>query len=97
MRRYYVNISRDHVQRGVTGGLTQANHGRPTGLKQMKRGHVIVFYSRITVFEGGEPQQSWGAFPTRAVRDPRGRFLGDSKGDEGKSFAGRGLFSHCVR
>ncbi|MDQ2768221.1 MAG: EVE domain-containing protein [Gemmatimonadota bacterium] len=61
-RRYYVNtVSRDHVQRGVTGGFTQANHGRPTGLKQLKRGDLIVFYSPKTAFDGGEPLQSFTA------------------------------------
>ena len=61
-RRYFINtVSRDHVQRGVAGGFTQANHGRPTGLKQMKRGDLIVFYSPKTAFEGGEPLQSFTA------------------------------------
>ena len=28
---YWINtVSRDHVQRGVAGGFTQANHGKPT-------------------------------------------------------------------
>jgi hypothetical protein len=61
-RRYYVNtVSRDHVQRGVAGGFTQANHGRPAGLKQLTRGDLIVFYSPKTAFEGGEPLQSFTA------------------------------------
>ena len=62
VRRYYVNtVSRDHVQRGVAGGFTQANHGRPSGLKQLKRGDLIVFYSPKTDFEGGEPLQHFTA------------------------------------
>ena len=55
-RRYYVNtVSRDHVQRGVAAGFTQANHGRPAGLKRLTRGDLIVFYSPKTAFEGEAP------------------------------------------
>jgi len=61
-RRYYVNtVSRDHVQRGIAGGFTQANHGRPHGLGPLKRGDLIVFYSPKTTFEGGAPLQSFTA------------------------------------
>jgi hypothetical protein len=61
-RRYFINtVSRDHVQRGVAGGFTQANHGRPTGLKQLNRGDLIVFYSPKTAFENGEPLQHFTA------------------------------------
>lgn len=61
-RRYYINtVSRDHVQRGVADGFTQANHGRLTGLEQLKRGDLIVSYSPKTAFEGGEPLQSFTA------------------------------------
>ena len=61
-RRYFVNtVSRDHVQRGVAGGFTQANHGRPTGLKQLTTGDLIVFYSPKTAFENGAPLQHFTA------------------------------------
>jgi len=61
-RRYFVNtVSRDHVERGVAGGFTQANHGRPTGLQRLTRGDLIVFYSPKTAFEGGAPLQSFTA------------------------------------
>ena len=44
-RRYWINtMSRDHVMRGVEGGFTQANHGRPTALRKLQRGDVMVFY-----------------------------------------------------
>lgn len=70
-RRYYVNtVSRDHVQRGVAGGFTQANHGRPTGLKQLQRGDLIVFYSPKTAFDGGEPLQSFTALGSVADDEP---------------------------
>lgn len=69
--RYYVNtVSRDHLQRGVAGGFTQANHGRITGLKRLRRGDLIVFYSPKTAFEGGEPLQSFTALGRVADDDP---------------------------
>jgi hypothetical protein len=49
------------VQRGVAAGFTQANHGRPAGLKALKRGDLIVFYSPKTAFENGEPLQHFTA------------------------------------
>lgn len=54
-------VSRDHLQRGVAGGFTQANQGRITGLKRLRRGDLIAFYSPRTAFEGGERLQSFTA------------------------------------
>ena len=60
--RYWVNVvSREHVLRGVAGGFTQADHGKPTRLKRMAKGDRIVFYSPRTEFEGGEPLQAFTA------------------------------------
>ncbi|MEP7066023.1 MAG: EVE domain-containing protein [Gemmatimonadota bacterium] len=60
--RYFVNtVSLDHLQRGVSGGFTQANHGRITGLEHLERGDLVTFYSPKTAFEGGEPLQSFTA------------------------------------
>jgi hypothetical protein len=60
--RYWVNtVSRDHVQRGVDGGFTQAGHGKPAGLKRMANGDRIVFYSPRTELDGGEPLQAFTA------------------------------------
>jgi hypothetical protein len=60
--RYWLNVvSREHVMRGVTGGFTQADHGKPTRLKRMAKGDRIVFYSPRTEFEGGEPLQAFTA------------------------------------
>jgi predicted RNA-binding protein len=59
---YWINVvSRDHVQRGVEGGFTQANHGKPWALKKMKKGDWIIFYSPKTSFENGEPLQAFTA------------------------------------
>ncbi|MCW2655453.1 MAG: hypothetical protein JWR32_6429 [Mycobacterium sp.] len=54
-------VSRDHVQRGVQGRFTQANHGKPHMLRKMARGDWIVFYSPKTALEGGEPLQAFTA------------------------------------
>jgi hypothetical protein len=59
---YWINtVSRDHVQRGVAGGFTQANHGKPNMLRRMARGDWIVFYSPKTHFPSGEPSQAFTA------------------------------------
>lgn len=60
--RYWVNtVSRDHVERGVAGGFTQANHGKPHMLRRMSRGDGIVFYSPRTSMRDGEPLQEFTA------------------------------------
>ena len=47
--RYWINtVSRDHVQAGVGGGFTQADHGKQTRLKRLEKGDRIVFYSPRT-------------------------------------------------
>lgn len=54
-------VSRAHVLGGVEGGFTQADHGRPTRLRKLRRGDRIVFYSPRTEFRGGEPLQAFTA------------------------------------
>ena len=62
MTKYWINVvSRDHVQRGVAEGFTQANHGKPWALKKMQRGDWIIFYSPKTAFADGEPLQAFTA------------------------------------
>lgn len=59
---YWINtVSRDHVERGMAGGFTQANHGKPYMLRKMARGDWIIFYSPKTRFGGGEPLQAFTA------------------------------------
>jgi predicted RNA-binding protein len=59
---YWINtISRDHVQRGVESGFTQAGHGKDTGLKRLKAGDWIVFYSPKTSYKDGETLHAFTA------------------------------------
>lgn len=60
--KYWVNtVSLNHVQRGVEGGFTQADHGRAVRLKRLAQGDWIVFYSPRTDFRAGEPLQQFTA------------------------------------
>ena len=60
--RYWINtISRDHVEIGVQGGFTQANHGRATTTRQLARGDLVAFYSPRTSYPDGEPLQRFTA------------------------------------
>ena len=61
MTAWINTVSRSHVERGVAGGFTQANHGKPHMLKRMRRGDWIVFYSPRTDFPDGEPLQAFTA------------------------------------
>lgn len=60
--KFWINVvSRDHVKRGMAGGFTQANHGKPWALRKMNRGDWIIFYSPKTHFENGQPLQKFTA------------------------------------
>lgn len=60
--KYWINVvSRDHVQRGVEGEFTQANHGKPWALRKMSKNDWLIFYSPKTKFEDGEPLQAFTA------------------------------------
>lgn len=45
----------------MEGGFTQAGHGKATGLKRLKAGDWIVFYSPKTSYQDGEPLQAFTA------------------------------------
>lgn len=59
---YWVNtVSLNHVQLGMAGGFTQANHGRGDGLRRLAQGDLIVFYSPRTAYPDGAPLQQFTA------------------------------------
>ncbi|MCW2711002.1 MAG: hypothetical protein JWP24_1196 [Marmoricola sp.] len=71
MTRYWINtVSRDHVQRGVEGGFTQADHGRDTRLRRLRPCDEIAFYSPRTAMRSGEPLQQFTAFATVTGESP---------------------------
>ncbi|MFT4246256.1 MAG: EVE domain-containing protein [Micrococcaceae bacterium] len=62
MPKYWINtVSKDHVLRGVAGGFTQANHGKPHMLRKMEQGDWLIFYSPKTHIKAGEPVQAFTA------------------------------------
>ncbi len=63
--RYWVNtVSRTHVQNGVAGGFTQADHGSNTRLKRLSKGDGIVFYSPRAEMRAGEKVRRFTAIGT---------------------------------
>lgn len=70
MTNWINTVSRDHVQRGVRGRFTQANHGKPQMLRNMTRGDWIIFYSPKTALDGGEPLQAFTAIGQVADDEP---------------------------
>ncbi len=44
--KYWINtVSFDHLERGIEGGFTQANHGKAINIKKLSKDDLIVFYS----------------------------------------------------
>lgn len=70
MTNWINTVSRDHVQQGVRGRFTQANHGKPHMLRRMAKGDFVVFYSPKTAFEGGQPLQAFTAIGQIADDEP---------------------------
>jgi hypothetical protein len=69
--RFWVNtISLDHVELGVEGGFTQADHGRDTRLRRLHRGDGIAFYSARTAVGTGRPLQRFTALGVVADDEP---------------------------
>lgn len=70
MTNWINTVSRDHVERGVRGRFTQANHGKPHMLRRMARGDWIIFYSPKTVYPDGAPLQAFTAIGQVADDEP---------------------------
>ncbi len=78
MTNWINTVSRDHVERGVRGRFTQANHGKPNMLRKMARGDWIVFYSPRTDYPKGEPLQAFTAIGQVADDEPYQAEMSDS-------------------
>jgi EVE domain len=69
--KHWINtVSLEHVERGVGGGFTQADHGRDTRLRRLERGDWLVFYSPKTAMRGGDPLQAFTAMGQIADDEP---------------------------
>jgi hypothetical protein len=61
-KRYWnIVASRDHVERGLSGGFIQANHGKAAPLKRMRPGDGVIFYSPKKTWDGSEKLQAFTA------------------------------------
>ncbi|BBY18548.1 EVE domain-containing protein [Mycolicibacterium litorale] len=70
MTNWINTVSRDHVERGVRGRFTQANHGKPHALRRMARGDWIIFYSPRVSHPDGETLQAFTAIGQVADDEP---------------------------
>ena len=69
--RYWINtISKSHVDRGVAGGFTQADHGKATRLKRLAKGDSMIFYSPRTDFPDGDALQRFTAIGSVTDDEP---------------------------
>jgi EVE domain len=60
--RYWIGVaSKDHVQKGISGGFCQLCHGKNNPLKRMAEGDWIVYYSPRTTMEKGDTVQAFTA------------------------------------
>lgn len=78
--RHWINtVSLDHVEAGVAGGFTQADHGKRTRLGRLSRGDRIAFYSPWTAMRSGRPLQQLTALGTIAANAPKQVELGGGR------------------
>lgn len=61
MNYWIIVASKDHLQRGISGGFIQANHGKSAALKPMHMGDWVTFYSPKLEFEKPEKLQCFTA------------------------------------
>lgn len=60
--RYWIIVaSKDHVMLGVREGIAQANHGKLTPLRRMKKDDYIIYYSPKTIYGQDEKCQRFTA------------------------------------
>lgn len=61
MNFYIAVASKDHVCKGVEGGFMQANHGKATALKRLKKEDWIIYYSSKMYIDKEEKCQCFTA------------------------------------
>ncbi len=62
MARFWVGVaSKEHVQKGVSGGFAQVCHGKADPLKRMQQGDWLIYYSPTIRFGVKEPCQCFTA------------------------------------
>jgi len=61
MKYWIIAASKDHIQRGLTGGFIQANHGKAAPLKRMHAGDRAIFYSPKLEYDKPEKLQCFTA------------------------------------
>lgn len=60
--RYWLGVvSKEHVQKGVTGGFAQVCHGKKAPLSKMSKGDGFVYYSPKIAMERPHPCKSFTA------------------------------------
>lgn len=64
MANWLAVVSADHVERGRSLGIAQANHGTRSGLARMHAGDTMVFYSPTAVLGSKTPLRSFTAIAT---------------------------------
>jgi predicted RNA-binding protein len=76
---WLVVVSKDHLEKGKTLGIVQANHGKSGPMKRLQPGDLIVFYSPKVEFQGKEPLKKF----TGIARVKKGEMY---QGDMGGGF-----------
>jgi hypothetical protein len=60
--RFWIGVaSRDHVRRGIAGGLCQLGHGKAAPIRRLAPGDWIAYYSPRESFPDGAPLQAFTA------------------------------------
>ncbi|KAA0024045.1 EVE domain-containing protein [Antrihabitans cavernicola] len=71
MTAYWLNVvSREHVHRGASLGITQANHGKRSAVTRMGPGDGLVYYSPREGIRSGAPVKAFTAIGTIDDAEP---------------------------
>lgn len=57
-------VSREHVERGVSLGIAQLNHGKRPPIARLRPGDTLIYYSPRTSYPDGEPLKAFTAIGT---------------------------------